>query len=105
MLLKEKPRGRITAQDKSEKILSYMSYLLRPFRSGKNTFTYIMLRENDDGYSLVPNNSLESAVRETMYSLSSLIEMVPRKERELRKKLNSILKAYEKAIDMDEDES
>ena len=64
-----------------------------------------MLRENDDGYSLVPNNSLESAVRETMYSLSSLIEMVPRKERELRKKLNSILKAYEKAIDMDEDES
>ena len=82
-----------------------MSYLLRPFRSGKNTFTYIMLRENDDGYSLVPNNSLESAVRETMYSLSSLIEMVPRKERELRKKLNSILKAYEKAIDMDEDES
>lgn len=40
-----------------------------------------------------------------MYSLSSLIEMVPRKERELRKKLNSILKAYEKAIDMDEDES
>ena len=82
-----------------------MSYLLKPFRSGKNTFTYIMLRENDDGYSLVPNNSLESAVRETMYSLSSLIEMVPRKERELRKKLNSILKAYEKAIDMDEDES
>ena len=82
-----------------------MSYLLKPFRSGKNTFTYIMLRENDDGYSLVPNNSLESAVRETMYSLSSLIEMVPRKERELRKKLNSILKTYEKAIDMDEDES
>ena len=82
-----------------------MSYLLRPFRSGKNTFTYIMLRENDGNYSLVPNNSLESAVRETMYSLSSLIEMVPRKERELRKKLNSILKAYEKAIDMDEDES
>ncbi|MGN1163521.1 MAG: helicase-related protein [Candidatus Ornithospirochaeta sp.] len=102
-VLKDKPRGKIQPTDSQEKILGFMQYLLKPFRNGKNTFAFLMLREDEGRYSLVPNASLESAVRETMYSLSSLIEMVPKKERETRKKLNSILKAYERAVDMDEE--
>ena len=102
-LLKDKPRGKIEPTDSQEKIIGFMQYLLKPFRNGKNTFAYLMLREDEGRYSLVPNASLESAVRETMYSLSSLIEMIPKKERETRKKLNSILKAYERAVDMEEE--
>ena len=102
-VLRDKPRGKIQPTDSPEKILGFMPYLLKPFRYGKNTFAYLMLREDEGRYSLVPNASLESAVRETMYSLSSLIEMMPKKEREVRKKLNAILNAYEKAVDIDEE--
>ncbi len=102
-VLRDKPRGKIQPTDSPEKILGFMTYLLKPFRNGKNTFAYLMLREDEGKYSLVPNASLESAVRETMYSLSSLIEMMPKKEREVRKRLNAILNAYEKAVDIDEE--
>lgn len=102
-VLSTKPNRKIQPSDKSEKILGCLQYLLMPFRTGKDTFAYLMLRENDGRYSLVPNASLENAVRETMYSISSLIELVPKKEKDLRRSLTATLRKYEKALGLDDE--
>ena len=101
--IKDKPKNPITPMDGGEKIIQYLPFLLKPYKSGKNNFVYLSLRENDGKYSLIPEASIENGVRETMYSLSSLLEMVPKSEKKARKRINAILSAYEKAVDLSED--
>ena len=61
------------------------------------------IRENEGKYSLIPEASIENGVRETIYSLSSLLEMIPKSRKTARKRINGILSAYEKAVDLGED--
>ena len=101
--LKDKPKKAITPESSDDEIISFLTYLLKPYKSGKNNFVFLSLRENEGKYSLIPEASIESGVRETIYSLSSLLEMIPKSRKTARKRINGILSAYERAIDLGED--
>ena len=101
--LKDKPKKAITPESSDDEIISFLTYLLKPYKSGKNNFVFLSLRENEGKYSLIPEASIESGVRETIYSLSSLLEMIPKSRKTARKRINGILSAYERAVDLGED--
>lgn len=101
--LKDKPRKAITPLDRDDEIIAFLTYLLKPYRSGKNNFVFLSLRENEGKYTLIPEPSIENGVRETIYSLASLLEMVPKSSKKARRRISNILTAYEKAVDLGED--
>lgn len=101
--LKEKPNKAITPESNENEIIAFLTYLLKPYKSGKNNFVFLSLRENNGRYSFVPEPSIENGVRESIYSLSSLLEMVPKSNKKARQRINGILTAYERAIDLGED--
>ncbi|MBQ0070646.1 MAG: ATP-dependent RNA helicase [Spirochaetales bacterium] len=100
-ILRDRPRGVILPTDQPDKILSCCTYILKPFEAGKNTFEYLYLKETDAGFTIVPTPALGGAVKESMYALSDLIELIPRTEKDLRKKLTLRLRAYERALEID----
>ena len=101
--LRDKPKKAITQESNDEEIFSFLTYLLKPYKSGKNNFVFLSLRENEGKYTLIPEASIENGVRETIYSLSSLLEMIPKRRNNVRKRINDILTAYERAVDLGED--
>ena len=101
--LRDKPKRSLSPTDTEGEITSFLSYLLKPYKSGKNNFLFLSLREKEGKYSLVPEASIENGVRETIYSLSSLLEMVPKSNKQARRRINNILTTYERAIDLGED--
>ena len=98
----QKPKGYISIDKNNIADLSiYIDYALKPFVSSSDEFSFLALKENNRRYALVPMPSLDSAIKETMYALTSLVEDLPKKERELRGICQDRLIAIEKAMELD----
>ena len=101
---KAKLKGRFSPEAKQYGELdSMLNMALVPFSSGKKTFSFLMLHMGRNSYSLVPHPSLQYAAKETLYSLSCLIETVPKKQGRLRNRILRMMGAYAKAMDLEED--
>lgn len=82
---------------------SMLNMVLIPFESGKKTFSFLMLHMKKNTYSLIPHPSISYAAKETLYSLSCLIETVPKKQAKLRQKILRLIEAYAKAMDLEDE--
>ncbi len=99
-IITRKPKGYVTLEKcDSDKLLNYVSLSLKPYATKKNEFSFLGLKFNDDKYSLIPFVSLESAARETMYSLATILDTLDKSEDKIRKKCSKKLTEIEKTID------
>lgn len=94
------PHYIITPFDNKERILFVLSYLFSGVRN-KNSLNFIYLKTKGDSFLLSSTSSLEKAITETMYSLSSMLEILPKKEKEVRKIINDELIKIERAYGID----
>ncbi len=95
----KKPKG-YASIDKKEflSIEEYIDYALMPFVSGAGEFSFLCLKEKNRRYALVPSPSLDNAIKDTIYSLSSLIDDLPKNEIKAREKAEKALIRIEKAM-------
>lgn len=98
----QKPKGILNLSKKKNlsSIENYISYALKPYIDSDDEFSFLALRESKKKYSLIPVKSLDIAIKDTMYSLSSLISYLPKNESTLRKHCQDRLLEIEKALDL-----
>ena len=73
-----------------------------PFVTGKKEFSFLAVVDRGGKYSLAPMPSIGGAAKETLFSLSSMIDRIPRKQERLRKKILKLQQIITTALDMDE---
>ncbi len=83
-----------------EEISIILDFLLSPVSTDRKHFRYLYMKEAKGRYSLQITPSLMGALKESAYSLSSLIECLPKKDRKIRERAMRILKAAEAALDI-----
>lgn len=86
--------------DDKELIESLIIQSLKPVMLKNRTFGFLSLEMKGDDFFLLPSQSLENAARDTMYSLSVLLDDLPKKSKVLRTKCASKLKTIENALDL-----
>ena len=83
-------------------ISAMLDSLFVPFASNKKEFSFLALCERGGKYALMPMPSIGSAAKETLFSLSSMIDRIPRKQQKLRERILSLMKSIAIALDMDD---
>ena len=91
----KKRKGHFTQYDDEKTINNYLKTMLRPYKAGKY-FEYLYLEEDNDSFFISVTSSIEKAVASSIYSLSSLLDLLPDDRIELRKKVKSTIERYEK---------
>lgn len=84
-----------------EEINIMLDYLFTPFSSDKKHFRYLYMKETKGRYTLQPTPSFMGALKESMYSLSALIECLPKKNRKIRERAMSILRKVEEILEIE----
>ena len=73
-----------------------------PIVSGKKEFSFLAVTDRGGKYSLSPMPSIGAAAKETLFSLSSMIDRIPKKQEKLRKKILYLQQRITTALDMDD---
>ncbi|MBO8436027.1 MAG: ATP-dependent RNA helicase [Spirochaetes bacterium] len=73
-----------------------------PFATGKKEFSFLAVVDRGGKYSLAPMPSIGASAKETLFSLSSMIDRIPRKQERLRKKILKLQQRITTALDMDD---
>ncbi len=84
-----------------EELNIMLDYLFTPISSDKKHFRYLYMKESKGRYTLQPTPSFMGALKESMYSLSYLIECLPKKNRKIRERAMSILRKLEEALEIE----
>ncbi len=95
LVIKKKKKGHFTQYDDDKTINNHLRLMLRPYKAGKY-FEYLYLEESNDSFFLSVTANIEKAVASSIYSLSSLLDLLPAERTELRKKIKSTIERYEK---------
>ncbi len=93
---RKKAKSHFSAYDDDRTIKRYLKDMLKPYKAGKY-FEYLYLEEDNDSYFINVTPSIEKAVASSIYALSSLLDSLDKERVDIRKKISSILTAYEKA--------
>ncbi len=91
----KKRKGHFTQYDDDKTINNYLKTMLRPYKAGKY-FEYLYLEEDNDSFFISVTANIEKAVASSIYSLSSLLDLIPDDRTELRKKVKTTIERYEK---------
>ncbi len=94
-LVQKKRKGHFTQYDDDKTINNYLKTMLRPYKAGK-CFEYLYLEEDNDSFFISVTANVEKAVASSIYSLSSLLDLIGDDRIELRKKIKSTIERYEK---------
>ena len=73
-----------------------------PIAAGKKEFCFIAIVDRGGKYSAAPMPSIGAAAKETLFSLSSMIDRIPRKQQKLREKILHMQQRITTALDMDD---
>ena len=73
-----------------------------PFATGKKEFSFLAVVDRGGRYSVAPIPGLGAAAKETLFSLSSMIDRIPKKQEKLRKKILYLQQRTTSALDMDD---
>ena len=79
-----------------------LSYVFCPYSAGKKEFGFLAIVNHGKKYSLIPQSTIAGAAKETMYSLNALIDQIPKKNQDLRKKILKLSTEIEAALDLQE---
>ena len=100
---KSKMKGKYNPADRQYgEINALLDSAFFPFVSGKKEFSFLAITDRGGKYSLSPMPSIGSAAKETLFSLSTMLDRIPRKQEKLRKKILYLQQRITAALDMDE---
>ena len=100
---KMKMKGKYSPDDKEfGEISSLIDSAFMPITSGKKCFSFLGITEKGGKFALAPFPSVGSAAKETLFSLSSMLDRIPKKQEKLRKKALTLQQRITAALDMDE---
>ena len=100
---KMKMKGKYSPDDKEfGEISSLIDSAFMPITSGKKCFSFLGITEKGGKFALAPFPSIGSAAKETLFSLSSMLDRIPKKQEKLRKKALTLQQRITAALDMDE---
>ena len=100
---KMKMKGKYSPDDKEfGEISSLIDSAFMPITSGKKCFSFLGITEKGEKFALAPFPSVGSAAKETLFSLSSMLDRIPKKQEKLRKKALTLQQRITAALDMDE---
>ena len=77
-----------------------LNYAFCPYTAGKKEFGFLAIVNHGKKYSLIPQSTITGAAKETMYALNQLIDQVPKKNQELRRKIMKLSSKLEEAMDL-----
>ena len=100
---KSKMKGKYNPADRQYgEINALLDSAFFPFVSGKKEFSFLAITDRGGKYSLSPMPSIGAAAKETLFSLSTMLDRIPRKQEKLRKKILYLQQRITSALDMDE---
>ena len=101
--MKSKMKGKFNPADRQYgEISALIDSAFFPFVSGKKEFSFLAITDRGGKYSLSPLPSIGAAAKETLFSLSTMLDRIPRKQEKLRKKILYLQQRITAALDMDE---
>lgn len=84
-------------------LFDFIDKAFTPILIGQNEFGYLEIKESKGKFTLLSTSKLTTAINETLYSLSVILDMIPKKETKVRKSLENTIINIEKAMDLSED--
>lgn len=101
--VKTKIKGKFSPEKKEfGELNALVDSAFMPIIAGKKEFSFLAVIDREGKYSLAPMASIGPAARETLFSLASMIDRIPRKQEKLRKKILSLMQKITTALDMDD---
>lgn len=101
--LKTKMKGKYSPDAREfGELNALLDSVFMPISSGKKAFSFLGITEKGGKFALAPFPSVGSAAKETLFSLASLLDRVPKKQEKLRKKALELQSRITTALDMDD---
>ncbi len=101
--VKTKIKGKFSPEKKEfGELNALIDSAFMPIVTGKKEFSFLAVIDRGGRYSLAPLSSIGQAANETLFSLSSMIDRIPKKQEKLRKKILTLINRITAALDMDE---
>lgn len=94
-VVQKRDKRHITPYDDEKVIKNFLKKMLKPIKVGK-TFEYLYLDTNNDSFFLNMTPHIERAVASSLYTLSSLLELIPEENTEIRKRIKLYINTYDR---------